>query len=90
MGKCKFNTEWITKFPWLCPVNGDPYCGQCNLCKSSLSVKKGSGKVQKYGTNNSHLKRVKTETNPEPITDVVKKQTSIKDAKEYTICHKAA
>ena len=46
--------------------------------------------MQKYGTNNSHLKRVKTETNPEPITDVVKKQTSIKDAKEYTICHKAA
>lgn len=36
------------------------------------------------------MKRVKTETNPEPITDVVKKQTSIKDAKEYTICHKAA
>ena len=80
MGKCKFSKEWVHKFPWLCPVDGDQYRGWCNLCKSSISVKKGSGDVQKHGTSISHLKRVEAETNPEPIAGVVKKQTSIKDA----------
>ena len=50
------------------------------LCNSGISVKKGASDVQKHGTSISHMKRVEAQTNPQPSTGVVKKQTSIQDA----------
>ena len=65
MGNCKFNKDWVAKFPWLCPVDSDIFRGWCILCNRSISVKKGATDVQKHATSAIHLKKGETQTNPQ-------------------------
>ena len=65
MGNCKFNKDWVAKFPWLWPVDSDVTRGWCILCKKSISIRKGACDVHKHGTSMLHVNKSETQTNSE-------------------------